>query len=862
MLGSHYSENNHSNGAAQLPDAKRNGSLSPNLLHPQIRSSLLDNLQSSTVEFSEEVYRQEQSSPTGNRMVNGDEFTEPYEGVSFAPMRSFKSSMFLQETSIPEPMAIDSLCAENINNSGENSGENKKDRGLLNRRMEEPESLEECCNLESIEDGQKMVGYVPSAYQVKLSSGNCLPISKRYKLKSETTEKNIMDPSNSSLSRSAGTFYGIPIHDLLYSIRQENSFPTENAKLSPISKNPSIQKESKKNTDHSLLSEKYRPKKWVDLVGPEKTHRHMLRWLVAWSKVVFGGDDEKIASSEINNLDLLGRPIKKVLLLHGAPGIGKTTVAHLMAKQCGYDVMEINASDERAATIVKDKINSAIGSHRINSSKPVCIIADEIEGASENGFIKAIVDMLVGDEKALAAKFNKTSEKSSKRNKKSKLMLRPIIAICNDVYAPSLRTLRPHVEIVNYTRTPQPTLMLKLKDICQIERIPWDTKTLSKIIDTSNGDLRSCLNMLQFGFRDSLEHGSFKKDVNQNWVKVTNRLFRKSGTSESLRDLLQDLDSSGEQDRVVNGCFTLYPRINFIDDMVQKPGLIGDWMYFYEQINSGIYGSQNSQLADYLSPIALSYHIFCSSPSNIKEERINSDYEIYEKGRTLSELCHDVWTNLATNLKQLFSAKGLNIELVPYLLNIVNSEIASSSQLKPGEVQRIAQVASLMLDMKINFLKDKLESGSLIYRLDPPLESIAIIEETLRQKHTVGKYSMRQLLIQAMHKERVVRTKRSLENASGGFNFANMNNDKSNSMASSIDESQAKKPKLEPKKKRTNFFVTAPSLSNNKIDFKDNDVSLVEPQSEPQNERVWVQYIEGFSNAVRKDITWLEFIKP
>ena len=35
-------------------------------------------------------------------------------------------------------------------------------------------------------------------------------------------------------------------------------------------------------------------------------------------------------------------------MLCGAPGLGKTTLAHVLAKHAGYNVIEVNASDDRS----------------------------------------------------------------------------------------------------------------------------------------------------------------------------------------------------------------------------------------------------------------------------------------------------------------------------------------------------------------------------------------------------------------------------------------------------------------------------------------------------------------------------------
>ena len=50
-------------------------------------------------------------------------------------------------------------------------------------------------------------------------------------------------------------------------------------------------------------------------------------------------------------------PEKMILILYGPPGTGKTTLAHVLAKQAGYQPAEINASDERSTAGLKNRCN-------------------------------------------------------------------------------------------------------------------------------------------------------------------------------------------------------------------------------------------------------------------------------------------------------------------------------------------------------------------------------------------------------------------------------------------------------------------------------------------------------------------------
>jgi chromosome transmission fidelity protein 18 len=69
------------------------------------------------------------------------------------------------------------------------------------------------------------------------------------------------------------------------------------------------------------------------------------KWFKQWEKCVFVKKTatEVQLKMSVSRSDLKHRPEKKVILIAGTPGIGKTTLAHVIAQHAGYDVIEVNA---------------------------------------------------------------------------------------------------------------------------------------------------------------------------------------------------------------------------------------------------------------------------------------------------------------------------------------------------------------------------------------------------------------------------------------------------------------------------------------------------------------------------------------
>ena len=555
------------------------------------------------------------------------------------------------------------------------------------------------------------------------------------------------------LSESAlNKHYGIDIHRLLDNIQLNNIEQNHQkdklyAQPQTVFETTSTSQTNQKNKSFEKVpwSEKYRAKMYKDLVGDERTHRDVLRWLKSWDQCVFGRMNKAGNSSTkaplpdlIVPADPLGRPQKKLLLIAGPPGLGKTTLANVAARQCGYEVVEMNASDERTGSSVRDRVWEILSNRTVVGSKARCLILDEIDGVwnggGEGGFVRELVNLIVAEEKSQKYQSKKNQKKRKKREVKQ--IQRPIICICNDPFATVLRPLRPYVEIVYMKKPPISSMVNRLTKICKEENHQSDLRTLTLLANTMGGDMRSALNALQFicTNNETVSQESVRgqnsamglKDSVVSSTDVVEHVFAqeigKNVEEASAASIMHLVETNGDYDRVASGCHAHFLTQSFNDNMMTKRVQGYDWLYLHDYFYSSIYSKQFGELEQYLSVVSGAFWALFSSPKKTRKlERNMQAKEMFDKEKIYKELLHDWHSCMRCRLKQNFPPNSLSWEGASFFLRIISPPIrsASSQLLATNDKLMVRRAVDAMCDIGLSYSQHRVEDGSFVFRLEP-----------------------------------------------------------------------------------------------------------------------------------------------
>ena len=176
---------------------------------------------------------------------------------------------------------------------------------------------------------------------------------------------------------------------------------------------------------------------------------------------------------ELKNFVFSFPNVKKAILLHGPAGVGKTSLAHIVKKEFGLEIFELNASDLRNREQLNLKLKPALEQQSLFNKSKVILI-DEVDGlsSSEQGGISELILLIEH------AKF-------------------PVIITANDIWDQKFSELRNKCKLVSLKEIDYKAISLILQEIAKKENLHIDNQVLISIAVRSKGDVRAAINDLQ-----------------------------------------------------------------------------------------------------------------------------------------------------------------------------------------------------------------------------------------------------------------------------------------------------------------------------------------------------------------------------
>ncbi|XP_073148713.1 uncharacterized protein [Henckelia pumila] len=613
-------------------------------------------------------------------------------------------------------------------------------------QVEEVEVLEE-------ESAEKVL----SRYASKIE-GDCIPVTgldgKRVYAKLCRTEMGMEEKSKKLRLR--GERDGLlqePVRVLMQKVEQDEF--TNALRASVEVSTEAISSKAPVATE-KLWVDKYAPNSFTELLSAEQTNREVLLWLKQWDSCVFGSEitsttedvfsalrrhssgsrhhkqstknyyenrreprlerdaprthngpskednfSERIDEVQDKRCKGHGPPEQKILLLCGPPGLGKTTLAHVAAKHCGYRAVEINASDDRSSAAIEAKIIDVVQMNSVVAdSKPKCLIIDEIDGALNDGkgAVEVILQLVSAEQKRDTGKENAVQEgqsmrKSSPKKKNSTSVLRPVICICNDLYAPALRPLRQVAKVHIFVQPTVTRVVNRLKYICNKEGLKTSSVALTALAEYTGSQVVG------------------RKDVSKSAFDVWKEIFHKKKEKRSQKsnysvnitkdfDFLYSLVSNrGDYELILDGIHENILLLRYIDPVMQKTVKCLDNLLVSDVNHRYIMRTQQMTLQVYQPPIAISMHSLVAQLEKLEIQWPKS----FQRHRTISAERMDMfctWHNrISPYISRHLSMKSFIEDSVSPMLHIL-----SPPTLRPVALHLLSEKERCDLGQLVNIM--------------------------------------------------------------------------------------------------------------------------------------------------------------
>jgi replication factor C large subunit len=388
----------------------------------------------------------------------------------------------------------------------------------------------------------------------------------------------------------------------------------------------------------------YRPTTRRDFVGNEQAVEELEKWIKSWRKKA---------------------PKKRAVFLYGPPGIGKTSVAQVLAREHDYRLVEVNASDTRNKGSIEETLGKAVKQNITLFGKKRMILVDEMDGLSgqqDRGGVSAVSKII-----------DQTTS--------------PMILIANTVeenMQDRFRRILKQVKSIEFMPVSSAQIVSKLEYISEDQGIQVHPDVLMEIAMKSNGDLRSATNDLEtitsgkkIVSPDDLEV-IYQRDRLDSTPNIINKIFTSLNFREARKTINQSMIKYDDLYEWIYENIPIvlddpYERLEALDvlsraDIYQRRARMNDYRllkYFFDLMTGGIaFARKNSKGEGYRDQLNAAIMSAGLTPNLISTINVPEGIMI-KPNRWLGK---DKWAKLNTSLRGLGArwVYGKNIWTLPY----------------------------------------------------------------------------------------------------------------------------------------------------------------------------------------------------